>query len=401
VKILIVDDELVSRMTLQKLLESIAECTAVESGEDALQVALSGTPPDLILLDILMPGIDGFEVCSRLKAASQTKDVPVIFLSANTEVEDKTRGIEMGAVDYITKPFHKAEVKARARTHLALKKMREDLQEKNIMLARQVEEIREKTELLREKDLQLIEMDRMAGIGTLAAGIAHEINNPAMFILSNVAILEQNWPAIRGILESTRTRAPDEEIDFMLEEIPQISAGVKNGIERIRKIVNSLRDFSKQDIKSVGMLDINKTIADVIEFIKPSPEVKPAHIVTELQELPLVKCTMSDINQCLLQVIKNAYDALDESGGIINIMTSCDADRKQITIRVIDNGQGMSPEVLRQAFNPFFTTKPVGSGTGVGLSLTERIIKRYGGTIQLESTEGGGTSATITLPAAW
>ena len=398
-KILIVDDELVSRMTLQKLLESIAECTAVESGEDALKVALSDNPPDLILLDILMPGIDGFEVCAQLKAAALTKDVPVIFLSANTEVEDKTRGIEMGAVDYITKPFHKAEVKARVRTHLALKKMREDLQEKNITLERQVTEIREKTEQLREKDLQLIEMDRLAGIGTLAAGIAHEINNPAMFILSNVGILEQNWPAIREILESTRSRAPDEEIDLMLEEIPMISAGVKNGIDRIRKIVNSLRDFAKHETKAAGMLDINKAIAGVIEFLKPPPEHKSPDIITELQDLPPFKCAMSDINQCLLQVIKNAYDALGEGGGTIRVVTSCDAARRQITIRVIDNGRGMSPDVLRQAFNPFFTTRAVGSGTGVGLSLTERIIKRYGGTIQLESAEGLGTTATITLPA--
>ncbi|MEI6125510.1 MAG: response regulator, partial [Pseudomonadota bacterium] len=261
-KVLIVDDDIVIRMTLQKPLESIAECTAVENAEDALKIALSDNPPDLILLDILMPGINGFEVCSRLKASAQTKDIPVIFLSANSDVEDKTRGIELGAVDYITKPFHMAEVKARVQTHLALKKMRADL---------------------REKDLQLIEMDRMAGIGTLASGIAHEINNPAMFILSNVAMLEQNWPVIREILESTRSRAPDEEIDFILEEMPKVSAGVKNGVERIRKIVNSLRDFSKQDIKSVGMVDINKTIAEVIEFIKSPAESASLDIITELK----------------------------------------------------------------------------------------------------------------------
>ena len=149
-KILVVEDEVFSRKKLQKIMESFGECEAVDNGEDALNVAVSENPPDLVLLDIMMPGIDGYEVCERLKADPNTKDIPVIFLSAHTEIDEKTRGFEKGAVDYITKPFHKAEAKARGHTHLTLKKMREDLSAKNIVLGDQVKEIQEKTEKLRE-----------------------------------------------------------------------------------------------------------------------------------------------------------------------------------------------------------------------------------------------------------
>ena len=154
-KILAVEDEVFSRKKLQKMMECFGECEAVENGEDALKAAVSENPPDLILLDIMLPGIDGYEVCERLKCDSRTKDIPVIFLSANTEIDEKTRGFEKGAVDYITKPFHKAEAKARVQTHLTLKKMREDLRSKNILLAKQIEEIQKKTEELRDTIEQL------------------------------------------------------------------------------------------------------------------------------------------------------------------------------------------------------------------------------------------------------
>ncbi len=408
-KILIVDDEFVSRMTLQNLLSSLCECTTVENGEDALTVALSDNPPDLILLDILMPGIDGFEVCTRLKADSQTKDIPVIFLSANTEVEDKARGIKLGAVDYITKPFHKAEVKARVQTHLSIKKMREDLREKNITLERQVVEIKEKTQQLREKDLQLIEMDRIAGIGTLAAGIAHEINNPLGFVKSTIGTIKKSMDKMRDALQYWDGKPVPEPLrqgylgyvaaiglDRVVGTLDEKFDRAGRGMTRIMDIVNSLKRFSGIDMEPLTKIDINKNIAELLKFVVKQKE-KQIEIVTQFQELPLIECAPYEMNQCLLQLLKNALDALDNDG-TITITTEWHCQSHLLVIRIVDTGHGMSPEVLRQAFNPFFTTKPVGSGTGVGLSLTERIIKRYGGVIQIESTEGLGTTATIKLP---
>jgi signal transduction histidine kinase len=408
-KVLVVDDELVSRKTLQKLMESIGECQAVACGEDALEAVGQANLPDLILLDLLMPGIDGYEVCEQLKADPRTKDIPVIFLSAQTKVEDKTRGFELGAVDYVTKPFHKEEVKARVQTHLSIKKMREELLAKNVVLNEQLDEIQEKTDQLRQKDLQLIEMDRAAGIGTLAAGIAHEINNPLSFIKSSVGFLKKSldkmvgavryWddkPVEEALLKGYQEHLAEINFDHVSTSLDKKFTSIQNGITRIMKIVDSLKVFSKLDTEDIAKVAINQSIEEVIEILNIQ-ESKEVEFVKEFGETPLIECYPKDINQCLLHVIKNALDSLDTTG-TIKIVTSHDAGEEMISIRITDNGKGMSPETLQQAFTPFFTTKPVGSGTGVGLSLTERIIKRHGGRIDISSKEGEGTTVTITLP---
>jgi signal transduction histidine kinase len=410
-KILIVDDELVSRKTLQKLLESVGECESVENGEDALKIAMSENTPDLILLDIIMPGMDGYEVCRKLKADFRTKGIPVIFLSANAKIEDITRGFETGAVDYITKPFHKEEVKARVQTHLSLKKMREDLYDKSIVLERQLEEIQEKSEQLREKDLQLIEMDRIAGIGTLAAGIAHEINNPLGFIKSSIGFLKKSmvkildtsryWddkPVPETLVKDYKDYLAQINLDHITNSMDKKFDSIHRGIERIMKIINSLRRFSRVDLETVGKLDINESIEDAVEILT-SHDTNDVEFIKELREVPPVDCSANEINQCLLHIIKNALDAVDHKG-VIKLTTSHDEKEDQILIRVFDNGKGMSPEVARQALNPFFTTKTVGSGTGVGLSMTETIIKRHGGMIDISSKEGEGTTVIVSLPAA-
>ncbi|MFH1491441.1 MAG: response regulator [Pseudomonadota bacterium] len=409
-KILIVDDDLVSRKTLQKLMTSIGECEAVENGEDALRAAEMENPPDLILLDIMMPGLDGLEVCRRLKAAPGTKDIPVIFLSANTRVEDITRGFEMGAVDYVTKPFRREEVKARVRTHLSLKKMREDLHAKNIVLQEQVREIREKTEQLRQRDLQLIEMDRIAGIGALAAGIAHEINNPLGFVKSSVGFLKKsldrmiemtgywdNRPFSEDLLKEYKNLLDQLNFQDLKGSLDKRFDRANRGIERIMRIVSSLRSFSRLDMEAMGEIDLNRTMEEAIELLS-TQEIKDVQFIREFRDVPPMECFPAEINQVLLHILKNAVDALGGSG-TITLSTSYDMEGDQISINVIDNGRGMSPEILRQAFNPFFTTKPVGSGTGVGLSLAEKIVRRHGGRIDITSKEGEGTAVVMTFPA--
>ena len=164
------------------------------------------------------------------------------------------------------------------------------------------------------------------------------------------------------------------------------------------KIVKSLKRFSRVDMETVGKVDMNQSIEDAIEILS-IPGTENVAFIKDIREIPLVKCSPGEINQCLLPILKNSLDAVTNDGKI-NISTSFSKTKNHITVQIVDNGKGMSKEVMRQAFNPFFTTKPVGSGTGVGLSLTERIIKRYGGTINILSTEGEGTTITITLPVS-
>ncbi len=409
-KILIVDDELVSRMKLKKIMENLGDCQTAESGEEALDIVMGGNPPDLILLDIIMPGMDGYQVCQRLKFDSGTKDIPVIFLSANADIEDITRGLELGAVDYITKPFNREEVKARARTHLTLKKMREELHAKNFVLEAQMSDLMEKTEQLRQKDLQLIEMDRIAGIGTLASGIAHEINNPLGFVKSSVFSLRKGFHKMATALKYRGDEPPPETLDngcedyYDREKLDNIVHSmetrferIERGIERITKIVNSLKRFSRLDMEPVGKIDINKSMEDAIEILT-NERGQGVKFVKEFQEVPPMECSPAEINQAILHILKNALDAVD-SKGTVKMNTNFQQTDNRIVIRIADDGKGMSPDVARQALNPFFSTKPVGTGTGVGLSLTERIIKRHNGRLDISSSEGEGTTVTLTLPA--
>lgn len=408
-KTLIVDDEIVSRKKLQKIMEYLCDCVAVDNGEEALREAKSEKPPDLILLDIIMPGMTGYEVLGKLKEEPRTRDIPVIFLSAMDDKDDVIRGLQGGAVDYITKPFHAAEVKARVLNHLNLKRMSEDLKAQNITLEKQVQEIQDKTELLRQKDIQLLEMDRIAGIGTLAAGIAHEINNPLGFLKSSLDFLLKStnmmidaihyWddkPVPEPLLTEYRKFLDDKNFNHLTETKDKRFERIQRGIERIMKIVNSLRSFSRVDMAVVEDLDINRSIDEAVDILS-TQDSGNIEFVKEFAGLPTITCSPNELNQCLLHVIKNAVDAV-AGKGVIRISTAYDDAGKEITIQVTDNGIGMSPEVLRQAFHPFFTTKPVGSGTGVGLSLTERIIKSHDGTIRIDSIEGQGTTVTMTLP---
>ncbi len=265
------------------------------------------------------------------------------------------------------------------------------------------------TEQLRQKDLQLIEMDRIAGIGALAAGIAHEINNPLGFVKSSIDSLKKRMDKLPGALRYWDDKPISEpllkdyedyltQINFehLTNSLDTRFDRIERGIERIMKIVKSLRSFSRLDMETVGKIDINQSIEDVVEILS-TQDAKDVELIKALQEVPLVKCSPNEINQCLLHILKNALDAVDHNG-IIKMITSYNEDEDQIIIRIVDNGKGMSPEVVRQALNPFFTTKAVGSGTGVGLSLTEGIIKRHGGMINISSKEGEGTTVTMTLP---
>ncbi|MBF0101793.1 MAG: hybrid sensor histidine kinase/response regulator [Desulfobacterales bacterium] len=375
-------------------------------------IALKQNLPELILLDIEMPGIKGWEVCTRLKSISQLKDIPVIFISAMMDTEDITHGFKVGAVDYLTKPFNAAELKARVHTHLTLKRAKETLESKNILLEQQLIEIEQKTKKLREKDVQLLMMDRIAGIGTLAAGIAHEINNPMGFIKSNTNSIKKSTQNLIRFLSDWELKPEDQFLpEIFHKELDLINFNsfkqtlnskydrIERGIERIIQIVNSLRNFSRIDNEDVGKLDINKSIQEAIELLKPSN--KTIMFQTMFEAAPMLECVASEINQCLMHVIKNAIDAIDtDKTGEIIIKTSVIAasdtiPKNQIRIQVIDNGIGMTENVLNQAFNPFFTTKSVGSGSGIGLTITENIIKRHHGSITITSTAGKGTTVDI------
>ncbi|MEO5360840.1 MAG: PAS domain S-box protein [Nitrospirota bacterium] len=262
---------------------------------------------------------------------------------------------------------------------------------------------------IREQDLMLISMDRIAGINSLAAGIAHEINNPLSIISGTVGNINK---LTARLIRAISFWADKDISDDLKIEYDMLIAGlsleqtinslnlkfdtIKRAVSRIINIVNSMKYIANLNLSDVQYIDINKRIDDIINILNIEG-VRHVEFERQYAELPTVECSVSDINQCLLQVITNAIDAVDQMGKVV-VTTTFSKDDGYVWIDVRDYGKGMSEKVLQKVFHPFFTTKPVGSGTGIGLTITERIIKAHGGTIDICSEEGRGTTVRMRLP---
>jgi len=414
-KILIADDEPGVHAATKIALEDFSlegktlDFLSAYSGEETIRMLEEYPDIVLVLLDVVMETDDaGLRVVKKIREEMKNQHVRVILRTGQaSRFPEESVVVDYDINDYKTKTELTAgklftSVVTSIRSHNNIRELNEHREH--------LEELVEKrSEELRKKDLQLIEMDRIAGIGTLAAGIAHEINNPLSFVKSSVGFLNKSmnkitstlryWddkPIPETLLKDYRDYLARMNFDHMVNSMETKFDRIRRGIERIMKIVNSLRSFSRLDMETAGKMDINKSIEDAVDILGNQDGHEVAFI-KEFMEVPPMDCSPGEINQCLLHVLKNALDAVDH-GGSIKMMTSYDEKDNQISIRVVDNGKGMSPDIARQALNPFFTTKPVGTATGVGLSLTERIIKRHGGNLNISSKEGEGTTVTLTLP---
>ncbi|NRR28649.1 PAS domain-containing protein [Oxalobacteraceae bacterium] len=274
-------------------------------------------------------------------------------------------------------------------------------------------ELTELNEQLSMTQQQLVQADKLASIGQLAAGVAHEINNPIGYIFSNVGTLqnyldllfgmlaayEEAEPAIGDPLVAQRLRAMREQIDlgFLLEDIPSLMAESKEGIVRVRHIVQDLKDFSRVDANQEWVwANIHRGIDSTLNIV--SNEVKyKADVFKEYGELPDIECLPLQINQVVMNLVVNAAHAIGPERGSITIRTGC-VDADMIWIEVQDSGSGIAPEALSRIFDPFFTTKAVGKGTGLGLSLAYGIVQKHRGRIEVDTQLGQGTRFRVWLP---
>ncbi|WP_374266499.1 ATP-binding protein [Zoogloea sp.] len=261
---------------------------------------------------------------------------------------------------------------------------------------------------------QLVQSEKMASIGQLAAGVAHEINNPIGYVNSNIHSLkgyvaqlldvldayetaETALPAdVREAVEAAKQRA---DFAFLREDIAQLISESEEGTARVRKIVQDLRDFSRTDASQDWQpADLHQGLDSTLNIA--SNEIKyRAEVVREYGTLPLVECLPSQLNQVFMNIFVNAAQSMPEGRrGTIRIRTGCEGDT--VWIEVSDNGCGIPADVLDRIFDPFFTTKPVGKGTGLGLSLSYGIVQKHNGRIAVNSTPGAGTTFRITLPVS-
>lgn len=264
---------------------------------------------------------------------------------------------------------------------------------------------------LQEAQEQLVQSEKMASVGQLAAGIAHEINNPVGFVNSNMGTLRTYVATLFEVLDQYDTlvkKFPEghevtkrfneirekADIEFLKDDVDDLVRESMDGLKRVRDIVQSLKDFSHVGETELLDADIHLGIDTTLNIVMNEIKYK-ATIVKEYGQLPSVKCLISQLNQVFMNLLVNASHAIKDTG-VITVSTGCKND--WIWIKVSDTGSGIAPENLNRIFEPFFTTKPVGSGTGLGLSLSYGIVKKHGGRIEVESEVGKGTSFTIHLP---
>jgi two-component system, NtrC family, sensor kinase len=389
--ILIVDDLPTNLKVLFELLsQSGFQVLVARSGEDALE-KVQQTLPELILLDVMMPGIDGFETCERLKASELTKQIPIIFMTALVDTVDKVKGLNLGAVDYITKPFQHEEVLARVNVQLEL--------------------FRSRSRLVRET--------KMAALGMLMAGVAHEINNPVSFIAGNMAHVRKYHHELLHLVSLYEAVYPDPspeikdwikkvDLAFLKQDLLKVTTSIEMGADRITEIVRSLRLFARADESDRKTVDLHEGIESSLLLLKHRlalPNPLPAiEVVKQYGELPLVECYAGQLNQVFLNLLSNAIDAIGERFIVeqpeqpwIQIQTGLHDN--QIVIRIEDNGIGIADNSKQQIFQQFFTTKPVGKGTGLGLSICRKIVEeKHGGRLNFTSRAGEGTTFEIVIP---
>ncbi len=423
-RILLVDDNPTNLKVLSEALRGQGWTTLVaDDGESALE-QIEYAPPHLILLDVMMPGIDGFETCTRLKSNPQTAAIPIIFMTALSDTVDKVKGLELGAVDYITKPFQQEEVIARVKLHLKLFYLTQTLEQQ---VEARTAELSQSFKQLQQTQIQLVQSEKMSTLGQLIAGIGHEINNPISFVVGNLVHVESYAKDLLRLIDLYQKKLPkpdaeiidlmaDIDLEYLTKDLSKLIKSMQEGTHRLQDMSLSLRTFARADMASKTVeFQVHEGIDSTLMLLKhrtKADEHRPEiQVIKDYGRLPPVNCYPGQLNQVFMNVIANAIDAIDElsatrsyqvatqTPSTITIRTAMSANQDSITITIQDNAKGMGPEVQSQIFEPTFTTKPVGKGTGLGLPISHQIIvEKHGGQLTCVSTPGVGTEFVITLP---
>ena len=456
-QILVVDDNRMNRIKLSRSLEVQGHSVALaEDGQQALDL-LQEEVFEVVLLDIVMPGMDGFEVLERIKADPELRDIPVIVISALDATDSAVRCIEMGAVDYLPKPFNPVLLQARLNASLRKKKLR-DLEKAYL-----------------QQEVMLRQSEKLATLGKLSAGLAHELNNPAAATQRGAAQLQA---AIRGLQEAHRRLGPldlspgqeekllaldrraaerakkplridtltrsDRESDleawldnqgfdnawevaptlgslgyevselepmagqFTPDQLPAVVDWLKDtyevyslldeisqGAGRISELVQALKGYSYLDQAPIQAVDIHEGLDSTLVILrsKLTPEITVHRDYCE--NLPHIQAFGSQLNQVWTNLIDNAIDAVDGQG---QVTLRTRYDDEWVIVEVEDDGSGIADDALPHLFDPFYTTKPPGSGTGLGLNISHNIIvQKHGGRIDVDSRPGR-TRFTVRIP---
>lgn len=404
--ILIVDDEEIVRRFHFDCLSSRYRCFEASSAEEALEI-LEEEDISLVITDWVMPGMSGTTLLRQVVA--DFPNTPVVMVTGVDHPERALDAMRFGAFDYLLKPSQPDSLDItveRALRHRELQIRNEqykvDLELQNIELARQ------KAELERLQD-RIIQTEKMASVGQLTAGIAHELNNPLGYISGNLQILEQYFQDIRRLLNvyenaelssdyAGRIEKLKEEIhyDETIENLGSVVADCIDGTGRVSELIENLRVFSKLDQPEFTKTDINRDINATVRLLGRYFEKENVSLKLNCGDVPKIDAYPAHLNQVWMNILLNAAQAVEENGGEVSVTTRVlDGD---VIVKISDTGGGIAPENLHRIFEPFFTTKNIGQGTGLGLSTAYGIVEEHCGTISVTSGAGKETTFTINLP---
>ncbi len=401
--ILVVDDHARNQQLLAQLVEQLGHCTwSAGNGREALAL-LRERPFDLVLLDVLMPEMDGFDALEQAKADERLREVPIIMVSGLGEVDSVVRCIEAGAEDYLTKPFDPVLLRARINACLEKKRLRDEER-------RRAQELERALEQLKAAQDQLVTQAKLASLGALTAGIAHEIRNPLNFVTNFAELSGEIVVRLRVLLSQPQGPARDEELAELLGDLELNVAKIREHGGRADHIVRGMLLHARGQRGERQRTDLNALVAEYVHLgyhgLRGQDPTLHVGVETELDpSLPPVSLFPQELSRVIVNLTQNAcYAAHDRAktagpGFSPRVVVRTRDRGEEVEVRFWDNGNGISAANREHVFTPFFTTKPAGAGTGLGLSISyEIVVQLHQGRLAMESEEGQFAELIVSLP---
>ncbi|MEM9459688.1 MAG: hybrid sensor histidine kinase/response regulator [Myxococcota bacterium] len=371
--ILIIDDSAPARDTFAAQLARCDYTLSFAESAPQAREQIVRQRPDLILLDVMLPQLDGIEFCAELRQDPRLERIPIIMVTALDAREDVLRGLSAGANEFLTKPVFAPELRTRIRNLLDAKRYHDLLHQRHEQALAEIDRLRD----------QLLHMDRLATLGTFAAGVGHELNNISTVLVTGSSLM---------LVDLERRLTVDRA------DLEMICDAAKHVAEQAKTIMNFAAPKATERPEP---LDVRQVVESVATMLRIAGRTKRLSVRLDLPDRPVwLHWAKTQLEQLLINLCANAADAIDSYAkhGHVDISVRQDELAGTVTIVVEDDGPGMPPEVIARVFEPFFTTKPPGKGTGLGLPVIKRLVETHGGTISIHSSVGEGTRVGLQMP---